>query len=438
MPTPIPKPPSPPDSGLSVSQLDSGDSGVQGSDQDVNILLVDDQPANLLALEAVLAAPRRKLVKAQSGREALRCILQDDFAVVLMDVKMPEMDGFETAALIHQRNRSRHTPIIFLTAFETNDVQMAKGYSLGAVDYLSKPIVPDVLRAKVAAFVGVFEKTQQLKRQADYLRQIEQREHERQLAEAKKRWETERLHEELRIARQIQQKLFPAAPLPLAGFDISGASYPAEATGGDYFDYIPFRDGSLGVVIGDVSGHGFGPALLMAEARAYLRTFVMMHTDIAQIVSLLNRALANDVLEGRFATLLLAQLQPQTRSFTYVSAGHPTGYVLNSQGAVKTPLPSTHMPLAILPETSFTAVAPIVLEPGEGVLLLTDGIVEAHSPDEDLFGVERALETVRANWNLTARQVLDHLYGAVRTFCGVSTQLDDMTAIVIKVDSADG
>jgi serine phosphatase RsbU (regulator of sigma subunit) len=402
-------------------------------DQAVNILLVDDQPANLLALEVVLAGPGRNLVKAQSGREALRCLLNDDFAVLLMDVMMPEMDGFETAALIRQRKRSRHTPIIFLTAFGTSDAQIAKGYSLGAVDYLSKPLVPHVLRAKVAAFVEIFRQSEQLKRQAEILRQMEQREHERQLVEVKKSWEAERLREEIRIARQIQQKLFPAAQLPLAGFDISGAAYPAEATGGDYFDYVPLRDHSLGVVIGDVSGHGFGPALLMAELRAYLRAFVMVHTDIAEIVSLLNRALANDVLGDRFATLLLARLEPQTRSFTYASAGHTTCYVLNSVGAVREPLQSTGMPLAIVLDASFPAAPAITLEPGEGVLLLTDGIVEAHSPDEVLFGVERTLQTVQSNWNRTARQIIDQLYGAVRSFCGVTTQLDDMTAIVIKV-----
>jgi serine phosphatase RsbU (regulator of sigma subunit) len=434
VPAPMPKPMPRPEPSLSPGHPTRGG----GSDQEVNILLVDDQPANLLALEAVLAGPGRKLVQAQSGREALRCVLHDDFAVILMDVKMPEMDGFETAALIHQRDRSRHTPIIFLTAFETNDVQMAKGYSLGAVDYLSKPLVPDVLRAKVAAFVEIFRKSEQLKQQTEQLRQKERREHERQLAEAKKRWESERLREEIRIARQIQQKLFPAAQLPLAGFDISGASFPAEATGGDYFDYLPLRDGSLGVVIGDVTGHGFGPALLMAELRAYLRAFVMTHTDIAEIVRLLNRALANDELEDRFATLLLARLDPGTRSFTYVSAGHSTGYVLNAAGLLKTPLPSTAMPLAVMPDAGFTAAPAVALDPGEGVLLLTDGIVEAHSPDEILFGVERALETVQSNWHRSGRQIIDHLYGAVRTFCGLTTQLDDMTAIVIKVDPASG
>ena len=438
MRAPMPKPSPHPDPGLPAVHPDAGRARDPELDRGVNILLVDDHPANLLALEAVLAGPGRTLVKAQSGQEALRCLLHDDFAVVLMDVRMPQMDGFETAALIHQRDRSRHTPIIFLTAFETNDVQMAKGYSLGAVDYLPKPIVPEVLRAKVAAFVEIFRKSEQLQWQAEMLRQMQQREHERQLAEAKRRWEADRQREEMRIARQIQQKLFPATPLPLAGFDISGASYPAEATGGDYFDYIPLSDGSLGVVIGDVSGHGFGPALLMAELRAYLRAFLLTRTNVGETVGLLNCALAGDAADDRFATLLLARLEPRTRSFVYVSAGHPAAYLLSPDGAAKAALPSTDMPLGIVPDVSFTAGAAVTLEPGEGVLLLTDGILEAHTLDETLFGVKRTLEVVQANWNRSARQIIDNLHGSVRSFCGGTTQLDDMTAIVIKVDPSSG
>src|SRR5207253_1234532 len=102
--------------------------------QRVRILLVDDEPRNLLALETVLAPLGQELVKAQSGQQALRCLLNEDFAVILMDVRMPGMDGFETAAMIRQRKRSQATPIIFLTAFEKDDLQMFKGYSLGAVD----------------------------------------------------------------------------------------------------------------------------------------------------------------------------------------------------------------------------------------------------------------------------------------------------------------
>src|SRR5947209_4959140 len=197
------------------------------------VLLVDDQPANLLALEAMLTGMELELVKARSGLEALRYLLAEDFALILMDVRMPSMDGIETASLIRERGRSRHTPIIFLTAFETNDVEMFRGYSHGAVDYLSKPIVPQILRSKVQVFVEIYQKTEEIRRQGELLRQIEARAHQRQLAEAKARWEAERLRDEINIARRIQQRLFPAAPLPLPGFDISGASFPAEATGGD-------------------------------------------------------------------------------------------------------------------------------------------------------------------------------------------------------------
>jgi PAS domain S-box-containing protein len=135
----------------------------------VNILLVDDHPENLLALEAILGGLGQHLVRANSGPEALRCLLNQDFAVILLDVQMPGMDGFETATLIRNRPRSQHTPIIFLTAYSTNDKQMFQGYALGAVDYLFKPINPDILASKVSVFVDLFKKTEEIKRQAAQL-----------------------------------------------------------------------------------------------------------------------------------------------------------------------------------------------------------------------------------------------------------------------------
>src|SRR5262245_13034001 len=143
----------------------------------VNILLVDDRPANLLETEVILEELGQHVVKARSGEEALRSVLAEDFAVILLDVQMPGLDGFETARLIRTRKRSHHTPIIFLTAYETTDVQMFKAYALGAVDYLFKPVVPEVLRSKVAVFVELFQKTEQVKRQADQLQALRQREY---------------------------------------------------------------------------------------------------------------------------------------------------------------------------------------------------------------------------------------------------------------------
>jgi PAS domain S-box-containing protein len=146
------------------------------------VLLIDDEPANLLALRAILEELGLDLVEARSGEEALARLAGADFAVVLLDVQLRGLDGFETARRIRGREESRHTPIIFLTAYETSRPQLEEAYALGAVDYLVKPLVPVILRAKVSGFVELFEKTEQVKRQADELRRMEQRQKEETLA----------------------------------------------------------------------------------------------------------------------------------------------------------------------------------------------------------------------------------------------------------------
>ena len=174
---------------------------------EVSILLVDDQPSNLLALEAILAGEGLNLVRAVSGGEALMRVLDEDFAVILMDVQMPGMDGFETAELIRQRDRSRHTPFVFLTAYQSSDVQIQRGYALGAVNFLSKPVVPMVLRSKVAVFVELFLKNEQVKRQAAHLVESHRQAHVRALAEEKARWEMERLREEAAKEKRSAEEL---------------------------------------------------------------------------------------------------------------------------------------------------------------------------------------------------------------------------------------
>src|SRR5215475_2495893 len=130
----------------------------------INILLVDDNIANLLSLETVLQAPDRNLVRAFSGGEALKFLLNKDAAVILLDVRMPLMDGIETAALIRERERTRDVPIIFLTAYESGGkAYVSRGYALGAVDYITKPVDPDALKSKVAVFVELYRKTEQIR-----------------------------------------------------------------------------------------------------------------------------------------------------------------------------------------------------------------------------------------------------------------------------------
>jgi sigma-B regulation protein RsbU (phosphoserine phosphatase) len=260
----------------------------------------------------------------------------------------------------------------------------------------------------------------------------------RKLAEA----EVARTAAEFRVARSIQQKLFPTTAPQVPGmdiggasygFDIGGASYPAEAIGGDYYDYLSLPDGSLAVAIGDVSGHGMGPALLMAEVRAYLRAFTQTEGDVSRIVGLVNRTIADDIEGDRFITLLVARLDPVARTLVYSSAGHSTGYVLDERGAVKRALRSTSIPLGIEPGGDFPSSAPVALDPGDLVLFLTDGVVEARSPDGGAFGAGRACDVVRVYREATARQIVENLYYAVRAYSQNRPQIDDITATIIKV-----
>ena len=134
------------------------------------ILIVDDRPQNLLALEAILEPLQQEFVSAGSGVEALRALLlRDDFAVILLDVQMPGMDGFETAELIKQRERTKNIPIIFVTAISKEERHVFRGYETGAVDYVFKPFEPEILRAKVSVFVELWEKNEQLRTQAELL-----------------------------------------------------------------------------------------------------------------------------------------------------------------------------------------------------------------------------------------------------------------------------
>jgi PAS domain S-box-containing protein len=177
------------------------------------ILLVDDTPANLVALESILAPLGQRLVSARSGREALRRLLQEDFALILLDVRMGEMDGFETARLIRSRSHTEHVPIIFVTAFDRAEIDIKAGYELGAADFIFKPFQAHALRAKVGVFVELFQKTEAVRRQAEQLRQMELREARRKLEAA----ERGRAQAEARF-----ESILDLAPDGIFAFDGSG------------------------------------------------------------------------------------------------------------------------------------------------------------------------------------------------------------------------
>jgi PAS domain S-box-containing protein len=257
-----------------------------------------------------------------------------------------------------------------------------------------------------------------------------------QISQFMERQKAERaLHErqrEFAIAREIQHGLLPRAAPVVAGLAVAGTSYPAQETGGDYFDYFPLADGALAVAVGDASGHGIGAALLMGAARSYLRALALTHADLGQILALANRRLSEDVAEDHFITLLLARLAPGGRSLTYSNAGHWPGYVLDFRGHVKATLDSTGLVLGFDPAAEFPPAAEIALDAGDLILACTDGLAEAFSKEGQVFGKERVLDVARAYRHESPPCIAEALCQAVRDFSD-DQQLDDMTAVVIRV-----
>jgi PAS domain S-box-containing protein len=236
----------------------------------------------------------------------------------------------------------------------------------------------------------------------------------------------------LRLAREVQQRFYRAtAAVP--GYDIAGAAFPADETGGDYYDFIPLPDGCLCIAIGDVSGHGVGAALVMAETRAYVRAFAASGSPVDEIMTRLNAALAQDLHNGRFVTLLLCCLDPRTRTVTYASAGHDPGYLLHPSADFACILGATGPPLGLLPKTRYTLGRVDLMDSGQFLVLMTDGITDAASPDGTVFDQARAIDYVRKHRHDSAAAIATGLCDASKAFIGDQRLQDDMATVILKV-----
>jgi sigma-B regulation protein RsbU (phosphoserine phosphatase) len=239
---------------------------------------------------------------------------------------------------------------------------------------------------------------------------------------------------EFGLARQVQQQLFPQQAPQIAGFDIAGASFPAVQTGGDAFDFLMMPEGDVGLVVSDVSGHGMGPALIMAETRAYLRIVAFNRRDSGMVLTRSNQVLAEDLEgTGRFVTSLLVRLDAGKRQLAFANAGHSPGYVLGNDGRLRHTLSRRGQPLGLDSEVEYVESDPIPLQSGDVVLMVTDGVEEAESPSGEVFGESRLLQVVRASQGRSARQIIAAVRNAVSEFCGAVPQQDDITLVVAKV-----
>ncbi len=242
---------------------------------------------------------------------------------------------------------------------------------------------------------------------------------------------------QMRVARDIQQTIYPAGPPQVPGFELAGESIPAEAAGGDYYDYIPMPDGYVGIVVGDVAGHGVGAAMVMTAMRAYLRGFAATSVSVPEVLGHLNEALVADTAQNIFCTMLFARLDTRTGELVYVNAGHPAGYVFGASGEVRATLASTAMPLGLMPEATFPAAESVRLDPGELAFFCTDGIMEVASGAGSRFGRSHVLEVVRSNLHEPADRIVHEVCRAVQRLCEPELPADDITALVVRAEAKD-
>jgi len=357
-----------------------------------SILLVDDNEDGLRALHAVLEPLGQRLVAARSGEDALRRLLREEFAVILLDVRMPGLDGLEVARYVSSRARTRHIPIIFLTAHAQDVEQVFHAYAAGAVDYVVKPFDPEVLRSKVAVFVEL------------------QRERGERVREARARAEAEA------IAGTLQQHLLPDRLPSVPTLAMAARYRPGERAarvGGDWYDAIVLSGSHVGVAIGDVVGHGVRAATLMGELRAALRAYAVQEPyEPGTVLTRLNSFVVRTHGAGMVATLLYMVIDLDGGPLRFAGAGHVPALARGADGATRfldhTPLP----PLGVDEHTTFKTWE-AELDAGTTVLLFTDGLVERRdeSIDVGLCRLRDALAAGPAELEELCSQILAEVPG---------------------------
>jgi phosphoserine phosphatase RsbU/P len=378
-----------------------------GSLKRFRVLLIEDNDADAVLVEKLLreGASLFELVRTACLSAALARLGEGGIDVLLLDLSLPDSQGLDT--LERARASAAAVPIVVLTGVDDRATGK-RAVRHGAQDFLVK---------------GQFE-SNLLGRSLRFAIERKRRQRAEGIVEANEL--------KLEMAREIQQALLPVRDPEVAGFDISGASIATEAVGGDYFDYISLHGDCLGIAVGDATGHGVGASLMITQTQAYLRALALTHDGAGEILTLANRALADGFQQSRFVTLFLARLDPHGASLIYSSAGHPEGYHLGRGGELKGRLASNNLPLGLVPSETFSESPPIAFEPGDLVVLVTDGVVETKGVDGASFGGERLLNTVRAVQSQQSREIVQHLLQIVQDFSRDLPLADDITAVAIK------
>ena len=387
----------------------------KAEDSPYTLLVVDDNEDNRYTLSRRLKREGyAKLETAENGKLALELIRARKVDLILLDIMMPEMNGYEVLEQMKADAELRHIPVIMISAVDEID-SVVRCIELGADDYLAKPFNPTLLRARVGACL------EKKRMRDDIVRHVK------------------RMERDLEAARDIQLSMVPV-DFPVASgeqpLDVYATLQPAYEVGGDFYDFFWLASDRLCVMVADVSDKGATAALHMARAKASIRFLCGREAsgympNAAELMEAIDRELSRDNPHAMFITMLLALVDTRTGNLEWCNAGHNPPYIVSADGTV-TPLGGEcGIPVGIDPKF-FRDPESTQLPPGASLFLYTDGVTEAMNAQKDLYGNERLEAALRECANQGPREVIEKILLSVREFAAGAVVSDDITLLVCR------
>ncbi len=375
------------------------------------VLVVDDAPVNLRVVSSILKDDF-KIRVATSGAKALDLVKAKPFPdLILLDVTMPEMDGYEVCCILKATPEVRDIPVIFLTG-KTETEDETKGFEVGAVDYIHKPFSPAVVKARVHTHLVLREAREQLARQ---------------LLD---------INNEMEMAREIQMSILPHEIPKIRGLEIAARYVPMSLVAGDFYDFIVVDEKRVGILVADVSGHGLPAALIAAMLKVAFAAQSPHAGDPARVLSGLNKSLCGKF-KHHFVTAAYVFVDMEKNSIKYAGAGHPPLLLWHQSTESVSEVLENGLLLGFFPAAPYSVVE-VHVEPGDKAVLYTDGVLETRSPSKEEFGPDLFKVFLESNHNLKADKfadlILDELTGWSENRKG-NGQEDDITLLVINFES---
>jgi sigma-B regulation protein RsbU (phosphoserine phosphatase) len=373
------------------------------------VLLVDDVPANLQMMRSILKDDF-KIRVATSGAKALDLVMVDPRPdLILLDVMMPEMDGYELCGILKSTPEAKDIPVIFLTG-KTEADDETKGFEVGAVDYIHKPFSPAVVKARVHTHLVLREARELLARQ---------------LLD---------LNSELEMAREIQLSILPHEIPKIKGLEIAARYIPMSSVAGDFYDFVLVDEKHVGILVADVSGHGLPAALIASMLQVALAAQSHHASDPAQVLAGLNHSLCGRF-KHHFVTAAYVFVDMEKNILRYAGAGHPPLLLWRTSSQSASEVLENGMLLGLFPEASYSVVE-VPLEPRDKAILYTDGVLETRSPSEQEYGADLLKGFMESNHALKAESFADSLLDELTGWSERSNgdgQEDDITLLVIDL-----